>query len=86
MCQENYRKWQNEKGNGFCALLYGAGDVYHDAASESCLGRDTYSAVSGGGVSAVLLLKMFSQRPFEPAARFRCAPSRCRAFALRENK
>ena len=44
----------------------GARYVYHDAASESCLGRDTHSAVSGGGVSAVLLLKMFSQRPFEP--------------------
>ena len=42
----------------FRAVLDSDWNVYHDAASESCLGRDTHSAVSGGGVSAVLLLKM----------------------------
>ena len=86
MYQQTFRKWKYEKSLRVCDVLDSDRYVYHDAASESCLGRDTHSAVSGGGVSAVLLLKMFSQRPFEPAARFRCASSRCRAFALRENK
>ena len=56
MCQENYRKWQNEKGNGFCAVLYGAGDVYHDAASESCMGRDHTGVAASDRIPAVLLL------------------------------
>ena len=56
MCQENYRKWQNEKGNGFCAVLYGAGDVYHDAASKSCMGRDHTGVAASDRIPAVLLL------------------------------
>lgn len=56
MCQENYRKWQNEKGNGFRAVLYGAGDVYHDAASESCMGRDHTGVAASDRIPAVLLL------------------------------
>ena len=57
MFQEDRRKWLNEKGNGVCAVLHGAGDVYHDAASESCLGRDRAGGDAADRVPAVLLLE-----------------------------
>ena len=53
----NFGKWQNEKGTGFCAVLYGAWNVHYDAASESCLGRDRAGGAAFGGVPAVLLLE-----------------------------
>ncbi len=40
----------------FRVILDGAGDVYHDAPSESGLGRDPHDRLPCGRIQAVLLL------------------------------
>ena len=39
-----------------CTILDSYRNVYHDAASESGMGRDTYDRLSCAGIPAVLLL------------------------------
>ena len=57
MYQQTFRKCEYEKSLRVCDVLDSDRYVYHDAAPESCMGRDTHHYISRARISPVLLLK-----------------------------
>ena len=50
MYQQTFRKCGNEKSMWFRAVLDSDWNVYHDAASESGMGRDTYDSAASSRI------------------------------------
>ena len=56
----------------FCIVLDSDRDVYHDAASESGMGRHTFGHLSCAGIQAVLLLSAIPYTRYRTALAVRC--------------
>ena len=54
--KEGSGKWQDEEIVRICAVLDGDRYVYHDAPSESCLGRGPDGCIPSARIPAFLLL------------------------------
>ena len=50
MYQQTFRKWKYEKSLRVCDVLDSDRYVYHDVASESGMGRDTYDSAASSRI------------------------------------